>query len=355
MKKTSLGILSMALVAGLGLVSCNKGENTVSKDMGSVIKTKEDVYAYSMFSSSTLLENLSVSTTSLAALTEEEKQAEINKIDDYVKMFEGLLENKGIDQKTEKNTDEEFKDYETKMTVVQQGKTYISYMNETAKNEADKDKEDDDEEEIETLIDGIMFELGEDGNAVASYIIDGKKEIEKEVEDDETEEELEIEMTSYLAEKNAEGKYEKIKDAKSVTVKQEFETETKEDGTVEKEQSFKYTVKDKNGNKIDDECSKIEIEEEKGETEIKLQVGASKKTAKIYKFKKEADTLKVKAYEGKENLVEEIVITTVKDAEGNESYKYEFKDVNNKEEHKEESNKEEDEKIEEEHKDEETK
>ena len=337
MKKVSLGILSMALVAGLGLVSCNKSGNTTSKEMGSVIKTKEDVYAYSMFSSSTLLDNLSTSTTKLAALTEEQKQEEINKIDDYVKMFEGLLESKGIDQKTEKNSDEEYKEYETKMTVVQSGKTYVTYMNETAKNEADKDKEDDDEEEIETLIDGIMFELGEDSKPVASYIIDGKKEIEKEVEDGEVEEELEIEMTSYLAEKNAEGKYEKVKDAKSVTVKQEFETETKEDGTVEKEQSFKYTVKDKNGNKIDAECSKIEIEEEKGETEIKLQVGASKKTAKIYKFKKEADTLKVKAYEGKDNLVEEIVITTVKDAEGNESYKYEFKEVN-KEDKKDEDN-----------------
>ena len=362
MKKINIGILSMALVAGLGLVSCgssqdNSGNNNnnnqqqeeTKKEMGSVIKSKQDVYAYSMFSSSTLVSNLSPMTASLAALTEEEKQAEINKIDEYVNMFEGLLSSKGINQTTEKNTDEEFKEYETKMTVVQSGKTYVSYMNETAKNEEDKDKEDDEEVEIETLIEGLMFELDEDNNKVASYLIEGSKEISKEVEESEAEEELEIKMTSYLAEQVEANKYEKVKDAKTVTVKQEFETETKEDGTVEKEQSFKYTVKDKDGKKIDAECSKVEIEEENGETEIKLQVGASKETAKIYKFTKESDLLKVKVFEGKENLVEEIIITTITDAEGNVTYSYEFKDVNNKEENKE------NEKVEEDKKDEETK
>ena len=328
MKKVSLGILSMALVAGLGLVSCNKGDNNTSKDMGSVIKTKEDVYAYSMFSSSTLLDNLSVpSVRSLAASSEAEKQAEIEKVDNYVKMFEGLLTSKGIDQKTEKNTDEEYKEYETKMTVVQSGKTYVSYMNETAKNEEDKDKEDDEEVEIETLIDGIMFELDADSKPVASYIIDGSKEIEKEVEDGETEEELEIKMTSYLAEKNAEGKYEKVDGAKSVTVKQEFETETKEDGTVEKEQSFKYTVKDGKGNIINDECSKIEIEEEKGEIEISLQLGNNEDNAKIYEFtKKGEDELEVEVYEGEDNKVETIKIKFVKNEDGSVTHEYTFED-----------------------------
>ena len=328
----NIGILSLALIAGVSLVSCggesNKNNNS-SKEMGSVIKTKEDVYAYSMFSSSTLLNNLTpnIAISTLAAPTEAEKAEEIKKVDNYVSMFEGLLENKGINQTTEKNSDESYAEYETKMTVVQSGKTYVSYLNETAKNEEEKDKEDN-EEEIETLLDGIMFELDENNNAKDDcyYLIEGSKEIEKEVEDDEVEEELEIKMTSYLATKDSEGKFNKVEGAKSVTVKQEFENETKEDGTVEKEQSFKYTVKDGNGNIINDECSKVEIEEENGETEISLMLGNDEEKSKIYEFTKKEDKLEVEVYEGEDNKIEEITITFVTDENGNIKRVYEFKD-----------------------------
>ena len=57
MKKRNIGILSLTLLMGLGLASCNTNENSSSNDLGSVIKTKEDVFAYSAFSGTALLSN----------------------------------------------------------------------------------------------------------------------------------------------------------------------------------------------------------------------------------------------------------------------------------------------------------
>ena len=329
MKKRNIVILSLALVAGVGLtgfglVACAKAnQQDQTQDMGSVIKSKEDVYAYSVFSSTSLLSNLDNGVSTLSNernVTDEE----IKKIDDYVEMFNGLLESKGIDQVTEENKDEAYSDYETKMTVKENGKTYVSYLNETAINEEDSDK---DEEEINTSLKGIMFEIDSEGNEVANsyYIIEGSKEIENETEDDESESELEIEMTSYLAEKNADGGFDKVNGAKTVTVKQEFETET-EDGKTEKEQSFKYTVKDGNGNVIQDECSEIEIEEENDEVSIDLTLGYDEDTAKIYEFTKNGETLEVEVYEGEDNKVESMTIQTVVDENGNKKNVYVFED-----------------------------
>ena len=292
MKNKSLGILSIALIAGLGLVGCNKKSSLDIENMGSVIKTKQDVYAYGAFSATTLLANTGSETTTLANTTVTDEQ--LNKINQYIGMFEDLTSSEGFKQETVKNEDAAYASYETKMSVKAGDKNYVVYYNEAALDEKD---EDEDEDEISTKLDGIM--LMND----TEYTITGVKEIE--------EDEVEIEIVS------------KIDESNYVKVTQEIEND---------EQEFEYEVM-KNGVV---EYSSIEIEKENNEVEVELQFGKDEESATIYEFKQQVNEdnstkMEIEVYKGEDNLIEKIKVNTYIDPETNQKInEYIFEDGTNK-------------------------
>lgn len=287
MKKRNIGILSLTLLMGLGLASCNTNENSSSNDLGSVIKTKEDVFAYSAFSGTALLSNSMQATTSLAK--SEVSSEQIDKINNYIDIFDNLVNGNGLKQETVANTDEEYKEYETKMTVSYQDTSYVAYYNETP-----VDEKFDDFDEVETKLDGIMLM-----NDV-TYKISGTKEVEGD--------EIETTIKSYIDQNNW------------VVVEQSIENG---------EQEFEYHSK-VNGV---EEYSSVEIEmDKKNQVEVELQFAEDDDHALIYEFKKVTansgnEIMHIDVYNGEDNLVEKIIVKTYINQEtGEKVNEYIFKD-----------------------------
>ncbi|MDY4788179.1 MAG: hypothetical protein SO253_02535 [Bacilli bacterium] len=288
MKKINIGILSLTLLMGLGLASCSSNENSSSPSAGgSVIKTKEEVFAYSTFSSSALLSNSMQATT---MLTKSEVTSEqIDKINNYINIFDGLVNGDGLKQETIVNTDEDYKEYETKMIVSYQDTNYVAYYNETPVNDTD-----DDIDEVETTLDGIMLM-----NDI-TYKISGTKEVERD--------EIETTIKSYIDENNW------------VIVEQSIENG---------EQEFEYHTK-VNGV---EEYSSVEIEmDKKNQIEVELQFGKDDDKALIYEFKKVTansgnEIMHIDVFNGEDNLVEKIIVKSYINKEtGEKVNEYIFKD-----------------------------
>ena len=286
---------SLVFLMVIGLTALFNGGNHKPdinvNNMGSVIKTKEDVYAYSALSTSTLLSKKQANTQSLSSVVTDDQ---LDKINYYVSMFDSLISEEGFKQVTEDNPDSNYSKYKTKMTVSVGDMNYVSYYNEEALNEED---EDEDEDEIETRLNGIMILDGEE------YKIVGTKEIEAD--------ELEIKMMSIIDDNNY------------VKVEQEIENG---------EQEFLYEVK--NNGVV--EHSKIEIEQEENkELEIKLQLGENEDNAEIYEFKRKLENniayLEIEVYQGEDNLVEKIKVKTIIKSDGAKVNEYTFEDNSTKE------------------------
>ena len=192
-------------------------------------------------------------------------------------------------QETVANTDEEYKEYETKMTVSYQDTSYVAYYNETP-----VDEKFDDFDEVETKLDGIMLM-----NDV-TYKISGTKEVEGD--------EIETTIKSYIDQNNW------------VVVEQSIENG---------EQEFEYHSK-VNGV---EEYSSVEIEmDKKNQVEVELQFAEDDDHALIYEFKKVTansgnEIMHIDVYNGEDNLVEKIIVKTYINQEtGEKVNEYIFKD-----------------------------
>ena len=243
------------------------------------ITTTDEFYAYGAASVGALLADPDVQASAAKTLslsgkmTSQEKQEFEAKVTEYLALAESLLSDGNIEHETVSGTG----DYEYTMTVhykdlLGNTVTYKMYYNKIFVSS----ETDDEETEEKFSIEGVL-ELGNE-----SYAVEG--EYKTSSEEDETGEE--ISFRAYLGENSY------------IMVEQEHELET-EGNETETEKEYVYSL-------ISDdqllERTKVEYEQEEGETEVKMSVenfsGGEKIREDVLEFSeegKEKGILRVKA------------------------------------------------------------
>ena len=312
-------VLGMAAMAAT-LVGCGSANDESAK--GGLVKNAEDAFAFSAVSGCTLLtlDTASAQTVmsyfAAAEQTPENPEtpetpenpenpetptdpleAQIAEVTKYINMFEGMIGSNALNTVTEENVVYKEVEYAVKSTITVPNldgtnTVYVMYYNETALP-AEKDKEDEEEQEIESKLEGLLV-LGN-----LEYAIEGEKELE--------EGEMEVHFTASAA------------DGTRIDVKQEIE---------EEEQSFEYKLFDAEGKLLQE--SKVELEQEKDETEMKLELKDAEGKPQKYSFEKETEDgeteIKVKYTDetGKLNVCKVKVVTD--ETMGESKYVFQFED-----------------------------
>ncbi len=187
------------------------------------------------------IDTLSVETPS--ARPSEFTDEDVKEINNTLVMFDSIV-GSDLSAKTDKNdaTDEKYSVYEYKMTISFGGKNAVMYYNETdLKTETDHDEEET-ETETEARLEGVLV------SDEYEYSATGMRK--EETSADETEYELEL----------------IVKKSETTFVKFSYGTETE---STERETEYKCEIYE-NGKKI--QKTKIEFEEENGQTEIKFKL-----------------------------------------------------------------------------------
>lgn len=187
------------------------------------------------------IDTLSVETP--ATRPSEFTDEDVKEINNTLVMFDSIV-GSDLSAKTDKNdaTDEKYSVYEYKMTISFGGKNAVMYYNETdLKTETDHDEEET-ETETEARLEGVLV------SDEYEYSTTGMRK--EETSADETEYELEL----------------IVKKSETTFVKFSYGTETE---STERETEYKCEIYE-NGKKI--QKTKIEFEEENGQTEIKFKL-----------------------------------------------------------------------------------
>ena len=187
------------------------------------------------------IDTLSVETP--ATRPSEFTDEDVKEINNTLVMFDSIV-GSDLSAKTDKNdaTDEKYSVYEYKMTISFGGKNAVMYYNETdLKTETDHDEEET-ETETEARLEGVLV------SDEYEYSTTGMRK--EETSADETEYELEL----------------IVKKSETTFVKFSYGTETE---NTERETEYKCEIYE-NGKKI--QKTKIEFEEEDGQTEIKFKL-----------------------------------------------------------------------------------
>lgn len=352
MKSKSLTIAVTALALLLSGCSFNNNSNTISSsttDLEFVNKINEvdDIYGFASMSATSLLTqvgstNTQLSTSPLALMSYSEiTDADIEKINGYLNMFEGLLSDDGVLSTTV--TESDLEGYAYKMVVATKSllgevETYTMYYNEViisdvtddtsgsgdeiisesssstditsdstdAPDPLDEDvkvirefdREKDDEDEVSTKLEGIMII-----NDV-QYEVIGRKEVEQK------EDEVEV-KTSFIS---------RIDQKNYVKVTQKLE---EEDG--ETQQKFSYEVVE-NGIRVS--TSEVKVKQENENTKIELKIFENDQYSK-YEFKQVeengAKMIMIKVQDNDISLDIKVYVV-VDEVTGETTYSYKLKD-----------------------------
>lgn len=174
-------LLPLALINGA--CSCKKGETQK-------ISTQDirEMYALSAISSINYLENQATQQLLNNAITtrpEEITQEAVNEIKTGLTIFDSIIKGEKLETEIEKNnsSQEEYKDYNFKMTInlVNITDTYIMYFNEIETKTNKKIEDEDEEIEVSSKLEGVMV-IND-----ARYELIGKKTIEQDNDEKETE------------------------------------------------------------------------------------------------------------------------------------------------------------------------
>ena len=268
MKKNILAaIATLTLATALTTVnvSCaNSGNKSGKKETpSSTFHSSENFFALSAASGVSFLDGADTmkqpATAAIALLSVETPATrpseftdeDVKEINNTLVMFDSIV-GSDLSAKTDKNdaTDEKYSVYEYKMTISFGGKNAVMYYNETdLRTEIDHDDEDTEtgtetetETETEATLEGILV------SDEYEYSTTGMRK--EETSADETEYELEL----------------IIKKSETTFVKFSYGTETE---NAERETEYKCEIYE-NGKKI--QKTKIEFEEENGQTEIKFKL-----------------------------------------------------------------------------------
>lgn len=344
MKKTVFAAIALGGIMALSLCACDSGtkgeggfaqagdDKTVLSGVETYagLSSAESVYAMGAvttagyFAAEKTGSVSAVSAKPLSAVEEggsaaKEEAAEFN---EYLGMIESFLDEAQLKTTLEQNTDEEFADYEIKLTVT--GKdlggedvVHVLYYTETFTRTETKIKEGESETKTSYSLNGVMALGGE------TYTVRGERKEEEESEDGETETESEIIIRAYPD----------ASDFKTY-VQMAYGSETEEEqGKSEEEHSYVYTIVE-NGVLQEKTVVKSETETDDSETQTKYTVlfyGAETGARSIYSLERETDadgreTLKVfyKIYNGTGNAPEQGIYRVEKDENGD--YVYTFLD-----------------------------
>lgn len=268
MKKNILAaIATLTLATALTTVnvSCaNSGNKSGKKETPSAtFHSSENFFALSAASGVSFLDGADTmkqtATAAIALLSVETPSSrpseftdeDVKEINNTLVMFDSIV-GSDLSAKTDKNdaTDEKYALYEYKMTISFGGKNAVMYYNETdLKTETDHDDEDTEtgtetetETETEATLEGVLV------SDEYEYSTTGMRK--EETSTDETEYELEL----------------IVKKSETTFVKFSYGTETE---NAERETEYKCEIYE-NGKKI--QKTKIEFEEENGQTEIKFKL-----------------------------------------------------------------------------------
>ena len=260
MKKNILAaIATLTLATALTTVnvSCANNGNTSGKKEtpSATFHSSENFFALSAASGVSFLDGADTmkqtATAAIALLSVETPAArpseftdeDVKEINNTLVMFDSIV-GSDLSAKTDKNdgTDEKYSVYEYKMTISFGGKNAVMYYNETdLKTETDHDEEET-ETETEATLEGVLV------SDEYEYSATGMRK--EETSADETEYELEL----------------IVKKSETTFVKFSYGTETE---STERETEYKCEIYE-NGKKI--QKTKIEFEEENGQTEIKFKL-----------------------------------------------------------------------------------
>lgn len=260
MKKNILAaIATLTLATALTTVnvSCaNNGNKSGKKETPSAtFHSSENFFALSAASGVSFLDGADTmkqtATAAIALLSVETPSArpseftdeDVKEINNTLVMFDSIV-GSDLSAKTDKNdgTDEKYALYEYKMTISFGGKNAVMYYNETdLRTETDHDEEET-ETETEARLEGVLV------SDEYEYSTTGMRK--EETSADETEYELEL----------------IVKKSETTFVKFSYGTETE---NTERETEYKCEIYE-NGKKI--QKTKIEFEEEDGQTEIKFKL-----------------------------------------------------------------------------------
>lgn len=268
MKKNILAaIATLTLATALTTVnvSCaNNGNKSGKKETPSAtFNSSENFFALSAASGVSFLDGADTmkqtATAAIALLSVETPSArpseftdeDVKEINNTLVMFDSIV-GSDLSAKTDKNdgTDEKYALYEYKMTISFGGKNAVMYYNETDlrtetdhdEEETEDDEEEETEEETEARLEGVLV------SDEYEYSTTGMRK--EETSADETEYELEL----------------IVKKSETTFVKFSYGTETE---NTERETEYKCEIYE-NGKKI--QKTKIEFEEEDGQTEIKFKL-----------------------------------------------------------------------------------
>ncbi len=281
MKKLLLTLTIIAALAlGLfGLTACGTNGTGAGGANGTgnsaAAQAAEEAYGFSAASAGAILSsmnaNASLSARSTAADAAadagaaDDAAAEIDELNGYMLLVEGLLEDGAFGASAETSDRE---GYAVKMTVSYkdlEGDTieYVLYYNETlVREEYDRDDDDDEVEQIYRL-EGVMLLGG------SEYSIEGRRNVESERGESESEEQFRVNMG----------------DGRSMLVEHEAESER-----GESEQEYVYSIYDGSGLV---ERSSFEYEEERGDVEIEFRLTKDGNT-KVFYFEQENGRIEIK-------------------------------------------------------------
>lgn len=257
----AIATLSLATALTTVNVSCaNNGNKSGKKETPSAtFHSSENFFALSAASGVSFLDGADTmkqtATAAIALLSVETPSArpseftdeDVKEINNTLVMFDSIV-GSDLSAKTDKNdgTVEKYALYEYKMTISFGGKNAVMYYNETdLRTETDHDEEEPEEEteeETEARLEGVLV------SDEYEYSTTGMRK--EETSADETEYELEL----------------IVKKSETTFVKFSYGTETE---NTERETEYKCEIYE-NGKKI--QKTKIEFEEENGQTEIKFKL-----------------------------------------------------------------------------------
>lgn len=301
-------LLTLTIVAALalgifGLTACGKDGGLNGTGNSAAAEAAEAAYGFSAASAGALLTSMngpaSPAARSLATQTDgtqdgvqDGAQAEIDELNGYMLLVEGILDGSGVSAAAEKSDRE---GYAVKMTVAYkdlEGDSieYTVYYNETLVHEEYDHDDDDDEREQVYRLDGVMRL-----NDGSEYAVEGRRSVESERGESESEEQFRV----------------RIDEARTLLVEHEAEQERGESET-----EYEYTLYE-NGRMV--RRSTFSCERERGETEIELKLFNGGE-GKAFYFEEEKGRISVKV--GDRNGTARYFVTV--DEDGN--YLYETAD-----------------------------
>lgn len=304
-------LLTLTIVAALalgifGLTACGKDKDGGLNGTGNsaAAEAAEAAYGFSAASAGALLSSMNApaapAARNLAAQADSTQngaqtdgaQAEIDELNGYMLLVEGILDGSGVSAAAEKSDRE---GYAVKMTVAYkdlEGDSieYAVYYNETLVHEEYDNDDDDDEREQVYRLDGVMRL-----NDGSEYAVEGRRSVESERGESESEEQFRV----------------RIDEARTLLVEHEAEQERGESET-----EYEYTLYE-NGRMV--RRSTFSCERERGETEIELKLFNGGE-GKAFYFEEEKGRISVKV--GDRNGTARYFVTV--DEDGN--YLYETAD-----------------------------